>query len=118
MYLGKIVEYSTTRDLFENPLHPYTKALLDAVPIPDPMNQKVRKPLSGNIPSPIDIPSGCRFRTRCPYVMNVCSKVEPPLDKVLLQAGTLGSFSTTEKQDPHSVACYLYTDEKKTSSPS
>jgi oligopeptide/dipeptide ABC transporter ATP-binding protein len=93
MYLGKIVELSKTRDLFENPMHPYTKALLDAVPIPDPTNTKVRTPLSGSIPSSINLPSGCRFRTRCPYVMDVCSKIEPNLDEV---------------GEKHFVSCHLY----------
>lgn len=93
MYLGKIVEYSGTRELFENPLHPYTKALLDAVPIPDPLNLRERTPLSGNIPSSTNLPSGCRFRTRCPQVMDVCSKVEPDLIEV---------------SSEHFVACHLY----------
>jgi oligopeptide transport system ATP-binding protein len=93
MYLGKIVESSKTRDLFENPMHPYTKALLDAVPIPDPATTKVRTPLSGSIPSSMNLPSGCRFRTRCPYVMEVCSKIEPDLD---------------EAANEHFVSCHLY----------
>jgi oligopeptide transport system ATP-binding protein len=93
MYLGKIVESTRTRDLFENPMHPYTKALLDAVPIPDPTNTKVRTPLSGSIPSSINLPSGCRFRTRCPYVMDVCAKIEPQLDQA---------------SGEHFVACHLY----------
>ena len=95
MYLGKIVEYSQTRELFDNPLHPYTRALLDAVPIPDPENLRPRTPLSGNIPSSMNLPSGCRFRTRCPRVMDVCSKIEPNLDSV------------ASGQD-HNVACHLY----------
>jgi oligopeptide/dipeptide ABC transporter ATP-binding protein len=93
MYLGKIVEVAETKELFRNPLHPYTKALLDAVPIPDPSVTRVKKPLSGSIPSPMAIPSGCRFRTRCPYVMDVCAGVEPPLIEV-----TPG----------HWAACYLH----------
>src|SRR5579872_6812567 len=94
MYLGKIVEYSKTRELFDNPLHPYTKALLDAVPVPDPMNLKARTPLTGSIPSSVNLPSGCRFRTRCPFVMDICSKVEPELEDP----------SSSE----HYVACHLY----------
>jgi len=94
MYLGKIVEYSKTQELFDNPLHPYTKALLDAVPIPDPINLRLRTPLSGNIPSSVNLPSGCRFRTRCPKVMEVCSKIEPGLE-----ASVNGD---------HFVACHLY----------
>ena len=96
MYLGKIVEIAETKELFRNPLHPYTKALLDAVPVPDPTVTKVKKPLSGGIPSPMAIPSGCRFRTRCPYAMEVCSGVEPPLIEV-----TKG----------HWAACYLHPSE-------
>lgn len=94
MYLGKIVEYSTTRELFDNPLHPYTKALLDAVPIPDPVNLRERTPLSGSIPSSMNIPPGCRFRTRCPFAMDVCSKIEPELED--------------SSASGHYVACHLY----------
>jgi len=77
MYLGQIVENCETSELYDNPIHPYTKALLDAVPVPDPTKRKTSVDLRGSMPSPIDLPSGCRFHTRCPYAGEICSKVEP-----------------------------------------
>jgi len=79
MYLGKILEMSNKRDLYNNPLHPYTKSLFSAIPVPDPTFKKERIILKGDIPSPVKLPSGCRFHTRCPKVMDICRKEEPEL---------------------------------------
>jgi oligopeptide/dipeptide ABC transporter ATP-binding protein len=82
MYLGRIVELAPTRALFDRPQHPYTEALLSAVPVPDPTAQKKRIILAGDVPSPIDLPAGCRFHTRCPYAFERCSREEPALAEV------------------------------------
>jgi len=79
MYLGKIVEMGPVETLVYEPLHPYTNALIDAVPTPDPTQKGKRDVLKGEIPSPINPPSGCRFHTRCPVVMDICSKEEPAI---------------------------------------
>jgi oligopeptide/dipeptide ABC transporter ATP-binding protein len=92
MYLGRIVETGTVAEIFENPTHPYTKALLSAVPHPDPTRKKERVILTGDVPSPISPPSGCHFRTRCPVVEDRCA-VEYP-----------GHVSSTPT---HSAACHL-----------
>jgi peptide/nickel transport system ATP-binding protein/oligopeptide transport system ATP-binding protein len=97
MYLGNLVELAGSEELYENPLHPYTEALLSAVPIPDPKTAKTRERiiLEGDVPSPINPPSGCRFRTRCPKAMDICAKEVP---------------QWKEAQPNHWVACHLYNE--------
>ncbi|MBI5965170.1 MAG: ATP-binding cassette domain-containing protein [Chloroflexi bacterium] len=94
MYLGQLVEHAEKPKLFANPLHPYTQSLLSVVPIPDPtMRHRDRKMLTGEIPSPKNPPSGCRFHTRCPHVMAHCKTDEPKMKEV---------------ESGHRVACHLY----------
>lgn len=93
MYLGRIVEIAGDEDIFSNPKHPYTEALLSSVPVPDPTIRPQRKPLKGEPPSPINLPKGCRFRDRCPKAKDVCSHAEPELKEV---------------ERNHFVSCYLW----------
>ncbi len=104
MYLGRIAETGETRAVFERPQHPYTRALLSSIPIPDPKQRQAAAPLVGDVPSPIDPPSGCPFHTRCPYVFDRCVAERPPLHDVgrgqlaachLLEDGPV-DFSTVE----------------------
>jgi len=92
MYLGKVVEMTTRDELYRNPLHPYTKALMSAIPIPNPHLKRERTILTGDIPSPLNPPNGCRFHTRCPFAMDICSQEEPVFHETKLD---------------HWVACWL-----------
>jgi peptide/nickel transport system ATP-binding protein len=97
MYLGKIVEVAISKDLYEKPLHPYTIGLLSAVPIPDPQLERKRRRiiLQGDVPSPINPPSGCRFHPRCPNAQEICSLEEPQLK----------NYSENGKE--HLAACFF-----------
>ena len=92
MYLGRIVEYADKATLFTRPLHPYTEALLAAVPVPDPAIKRTKRVLQGDVPSPMKPPPGCHFHTRCPYAVARC-RTEPPVLR--------------EVESGHQVACHL-----------
>lgn len=99
MYLGKLVEIAPSEQLYANPMHPYTQALLSAVPVPDPDYVKEQVLIDGDIPSPANPPSGCTFHTRCPYKMDICSEVAPQL---------------IEHENGQSVSCHLYSEQADT----
>jgi peptide/nickel transport system ATP-binding protein/oligopeptide transport system ATP-binding protein len=92
MYLGKLVEIAKTDDLFKQPRHPYTYALLSGIPIPDVEHKPKRLILTGDVPSPLNPPDGCRFHGRCPFALNQCRFEEPTLEET--------------GQDGHRVACH------------
>lgn len=100
MYLGHMAEIATSKDLYDDPLHPYTQILLSAVPVPDPNLERTRERIEvkGELPSPIDPPSGCVFRTRCPFATDVCSEVKPVFQ---------------EHKPNHWVACHMHDDRYK-----
>jgi oligopeptide transport system ATP-binding protein len=97
MYLGEIVEQGNVRDIYQEPAHPYTRALLSAVPSPDPERPSMRIPLTGELPSPMRPPPGCKFHTRCPYAMDICRSVNP---------------AETVLSATHTVRCHLYPESK------
>jgi oligopeptide/dipeptide ABC transporter ATP-binding protein len=92
MYLGKIMEIAPRQEFYTNPLHPYTEALMSAAPTPHPDRKKERILLTGEVPSPMNIPSGCRFHTRCPLAAAICRQTEPEL---------------TDRDGDHKVACHF-----------
>ncbi|HHY81246.1 MAG TPA: dipeptide ABC transporter ATP-binding protein [Clostridiales bacterium] len=96
MYLGNLIEMGDKNKIFSNPMHPYTKALLSAVPVSDPDVKMNRIILKGDIPSPVNPPSGCKFRTRCPYAMPICAEKAPVFK---------------EYEEGHQVACHLYSQD-------
>jgi peptide/nickel transport system ATP-binding protein len=99
MYLGSMVEYGSKKDIFEHTLHPYTRALFSAVPVPNPHVKMNRIILKGDIPSPVNPPAGCKFHTRCEKCMNICERIAPVYKEV---------------EQGHFCACHLYNTERET----
>ena len=95
MYLGKIVEYAKAEDLYQNPLHPYTQALINSIPVPDPCRIRKKKVLVGDVPSPANPPTGCSFHTRCPLATAICKAEEPALKLI-----------DPDKDNLHQAACH------------
>jgi oligopeptide/dipeptide ABC transporter ATP-binding protein len=98
MYLGKVVETAPTEELFRNPLHPYTHALLSGIPVPDVAHKTRRIVLTGDVPSPLNPPVACRFHSRCPFVIDVCHRIEPVV---------------VEPTSGHKVACHRHSEVEK-----
>ncbi|KUO75392.1 MAG: hypothetical protein APF77_13445 [Clostridia bacterium BRH_c25] len=92
MYLGKIVEMGTVEEIFNNPAHPYTKALLASAPVPDPFSKREKEVMKGEIPSPVSPPAGCSFHPRCSYAMGICSEKKPFIQSI---------------NENHKVSCHL-----------
>lgn len=103
MYLGRIVEIAPSEVLYTNPRHPYTRSLLASVPVPDPTRRRVTAPLAGDPPSPIALPSGCRFRTRCPHAQEICALQDPPF----VEIGDAGLPASQNKSSTHRSACHF-----------
>ena len=97
MYLGKIMEYTDADTIYESPLHPYTRALISSIPVANPRIKKKKKILTGDVPSPINPPSGCRFHTRCPHAASLCTREEPGLEEAKSSIGG----------KTHLVACHF-----------
>lgn len=110
MYLGQIVEMADTQALYNNPKHPYTEALLSAIPVPDPQIRRERIILKGEVPSPINPPNGCRFHTRCRYVMDICKNEVPRLktvDNTIKEENRSGRDAENSEHE-HFAACHLH----------
>jgi oligopeptide/dipeptide ABC transporter ATP-binding protein len=97
MYLGRFVESGPTEEIFNNPAHPYTRALLQAVPVPDPRERRELQTVLGETPSPVSPPSGCHFHPRCPFAVPACSENTPPFEPVAPSAG--------DRHQQHLAAC-------------